>query len=285
MNIRDAISFIKQNLSSFYNERELTSLINIVFEEILLIPKVVFLSNKNQELTDLQIEKLTSAISELKNNKPIQYIIGKTEFFGSNFFVDENVLIPRPETEELVDIFLKNEKISVNQNILDIGTGSGCIAVSVAKNSQANVFASDVSEEALNIAKKNANYNNVNIIFFEHNILTNKELLLGNIPIKFEYILSNPPYVRKQEAQMMLKNVMDYEPHLALFVENDNALIFYDAIANFAKNSLKKCGKIYLEINEYLAEQTAQIFKDKLFSSVKIENDIFDKKRFIIVTK
>jgi len=285
MNIEEAIFFIKTELHKVYTENELKSLTNILFVDILEIPKVVFLSNKTQELTDLQIEKLTSAIFDLKKHKPIQYIIGKTEFFGLNFFVDKNVLIPRPETEELVDIFLKNEKISANQNILDIGTGSGCIAVSVAKNSQANVFASDVSEEALNIAKNNANFNNAGIIFFKHNILSYKELLLGNTPILFDYILSNPPYVRKQEAQMMFKNVLDHEPHLALFVDDDNALVYYEAIANFAEMSLKKSGKIYLEINEFLAEQTAQVFIQKKFSDVKIGNDIFDKKRFIIVTK
>lgn len=285
MNIKDAICFFKQNLNSFYDERELTSLNNIVFEEILKIPKLVFLSQKDMILSDNQLNSLKATILDLKNNKPIQYIIGKIEFFGSTFFVDKNVLIPRPETEELVDIFLKNENVSVNENILDIGTGSGCIAVSVAKNSLANIFASDVSQNAIIVAKKNAEFNNVKINFIIHNILKNNELFIDNEKIEFDYIISNPPYVRKKEAQLMLKNVLDYEPHLALFVEDDNALIFYEAIALFAQNSLKKFGKIYLEINEYLAEQTAQIFKDKLFSSVKIENDIFDKKRFIIVTK
>ncbi len=285
MNINQAILLLNKKLNDIYKQKEISSLTNIIFEEILNIDKINILIRKDLLLSDQQKHLLLSTIKDLQNNKPIQYIVGETEFYGLKFSINKNVLIPRPETEELVELFLKNEKIRPKQKIIDIGTGSGCISVSIAKNSYATVFATDISEKALDIAKKNANNNNVNINFFSHNILTNSKLHQKDRTITFDYIISNPPYVRQKESNLMRKNVLDYEPHLALFVENNNPLIFYEAIAKFAENSLKKKGKIYLEINEYIAKETANIFEEKNFFNVKIENDIFDKNRFIIVTK
>ena len=285
MTINQAVLSINKTLTDIYSQKEILSLINIIFEDILKIEKINILIEKDFLLSPKQKDLLSSAIKDLKRHKPIQYIIGKTEFYGLFFFVDKNVLIPRPETEELVELFLKNENPNKKQKIIDIATGSGCICVSIAKNSDASIFATDVSKEALYIAEKNAKNNFVDISFFEHNILKEHALSIKTKKIMFDYIISNPPYVRKKEADLMKKNVLDYEPHLALFVEDDNALIFYEAIAKFAENSLKNRGKIYLEVNEYIARQTAELFEKKNFFNVKIENDIFNKKRFIIVTK
>ncbi|MEA3451302.1 MAG: peptide chain release factor N(5)-glutamine methyltransferase [Bacteroidota bacterium] len=285
MNIKNAEIFIKQELNSLYNKLEIVSLTSIIFQEILGLDKVKFLSDKELLLSNNQKQLLSSAISDLKNQKPIQYIVGNTEFFGSIFFVNKNVLIPRPETEELVELFLKNENLTSNHKIIDIGTGSGCISVSIAKNSKIQVFATDISNEALNVAKKNAANNSANVNFSIHDILKNDIFQIEKELFIFDFIISNPPYVRKMEAQMMQKNVLNNEPHLALFVEDDNPLIYYKAIANFAKKSLKKGGKIYLEVNEYIADSTAEIFKTQIFCDVKIKNDIFDKKRFIVVIK
>ena len=285
MNIKNAEFFIRQELNSLYNNREIVSLTSIIFQKILGIDKIKFISNKDFLLSDIQEQKCNSAIIDLKKQKPIQYIVGNTEFFGSTFFVNENVLIPRPETEELVELFLKNEIITSNQKIIDIGTGSGCISVSIAKNSEAKIFATDISEDALNVAKKNATHNSVDVNFSIHDILNNDSFNKDAEQIFFDFIISNPPYVRKKEAQMMKKNVLDNEPHLALFVDDDNPLIYYNAIAGFAQKSLKSAGKIYLEVNEYIADLTAKIFMKQLFYDVKIKNDIFDKKRFLVVTK
>ena len=285
MNIKNAELLVKQELNSLYNNREIVSLTSIIFQEILGIDKVKFLSDKDFLLSDIQEQKCNSAIKDLKKQKPIQYIVGNTEFFGSTFFVNENVLIPRPETEELVELFLNNELLTSNQRIIDIGTGSGCISVSIARNSKAKIFATDISENALIVAKKNATHNSADVNFSIHDILNNDSFKNDNEPILFDFIISNPPYVRKKEAQMMQKNVLDNEPYLALFVDDDNPLIYYKAIANFAEKSLKSAGKIYLEVNEYIADLTAKIFVKQLFYDVKIKYDIFDKKRFLVVTK
>jgi len=221
-------------------------------------------------------------------NIPVQHITGSEYFFGYQFKVNNDVLIPRFETEELVaNVLLQYDDVFANRvvEVVDIGTGSGCISLSIANNSEANVFATDISDKALIVAKKNAKYNSLKVNFLIHDILKNSLLLFDKKQVLFDYIISNPPYIRKKEAQMMQKNVLDFEPHIALFVEDDDALIFYEAIADFAKISLKNNGKIYLEINEYIADRTAEIFDKHFFSDVKIKNDIFDKKRFLVVTK
>lgn len=191
------------------------------------------------------------------------------------------MLIPRPETEELVDWIIKenkNEKKTLN--ILDIGTGSGCIAISLAKNLDANITALDISKKALNIAQQNANENAVSINFSIKNILENQDLILAE---KQDIIVSNPPYVREQEKKQLFKNVLDYEPHLALFVKDNNPLLFYNAIANFALKNLKPNGKLYFEINEFLGNETVNLLHEKGFKNVLLKKDIFGKNRMIKV--
>ena len=221
-----------------------------------------------------------NAIEKLKQEIPIQYIIGSTEFYGLPFYVDKNVLIPRPETEELVSLILQNTKAK-NQKpktkILDIGTGSGCIAISLAKNlSTAEVWALDVSKKALLVAKKNAELNKVNIHFLNDDILN-----ISVLPINFDIIVSNPPYVRELEKKEIKNNVLQNEPHLALFVKDENPLLFYDRIADLAKKYLTQNGQLFFEINQYPVRETFALLENKGYQNIELKKDIFEKDRMI----
>lgn len=284
MKIEQILNIFYSELKNFYSQNEIQSFIHIIFEDIFNVSKIEIYKDKNREIQNIYQNNIYEIIDDLKNYKPIQYITNKVEFYGLYFYVDENVLIPRPETEELVSIILENE-ILADKKILDIGVGSGCISVSLAKNSKSQVFGIDISENALNIAKKNAENNKVNISFFEIDILNFKSLNNENQNITFDFIVSNPPYVRNLEKKMMKKNVLDFEPNLALFVEDSEPLIFYKAIANFAKEKLRQNGIIYLEINEFLANETANIFIKNNFFEVTVIKDFFKKDRFIKVIK
>ena len=228
-------------------------------------------------------ESILNALNSLKEEKPIQYILGEAEFFGLPFKVSEDVLIPRPETEELVEWIVgchpECSEESRGLQILDIGTGSGCIAISLAKKlPKAKVYALDVSKGALQVAKQNAELNRVDVEFIEDNILRPKTVDRG---LKFDVIVSNPPYVREKEKELMRPNVLENEPHLALFVEDDNPLLFYDAICGFAKRNLKDDGALYFEINEYLGKDMLQLLKDYNFNSIELKQDIFNKDRMV----
>jgi len=226
-------------------------------------------------------EKIINALELLKQQKPIQYIIGETEFYGLPFKVNESVLIPRPETEELVEWVLKHADSNESINILDIGTGSGCIAISLAKNlPNAKVYALDVSAKALKTAKKNADLNEVNVEFIEVDILKNGDGVLG-ADVKFDIIVSNPPYVREQEKDMMKPNVLENEPHLALFVKDENPLLFYEAITKYASKNLARVGQLFFEINEYLGSDMITLLQDNNFRNIESKQDIFKKDRMI----
>ena len=217
-------------------------------------------------------------VTQLKTEIPIQYLLGTTEFFGLPFTVNENVLIPRPETEELVDWIIKEEKKIERQKaikILDIGTGSGCIAISLSKNiPNATVFAIDVSPEALRVAKSNAAENQVDVTFLERDILKTEDLLQ-----QFDIIVSNPPYVRNLEKQEIKKNVLDNEPHLALFVDDLDALIFYRKIALLATKNLKDGGQLFFEINQYLGKEMIDLLTELGFQEVELRKDIYGNDR------
>ncbi len=284
MNFSDTKEHITHSLSNIYPSNEINNFIKIIFEKILNINFNIFLTEPEQLLTKEQEKKFIETVSQLKKNIPIQYITGFTEFYGLDFYVNKNVLIPRPETEELVDFILQNYDLTY-KNILDIGTGSGCIAVSIAKNSQADVFATDISKSAIEIAKKNAVRNNADVTFVLHDILTQSPIIVNNSEIFFDIIISNPPYVRNSEKKLMQKNVLDYEPHTALFVDDNDPLIFYKAILNFAEKYLKKNGKIFLEINEFLPDETLQLFNNQIFTKFLTKKDLSNKKRFIIAEK
>lgn len=219
----------------------------------------------------------------MKIQKPIQYILGETEFYGLPFLVNENTLIPRQETEELVEWIVKEEekREEGRVKILDIGTGSGCIAISLAKNlSNAKVFAIDVSEKALATAKKNADINNVNVTFLLKNILETNDL-----EQQFDIIVSNPPYVRNLEKAEIKPNVLEYEPHLALFVEDTDALLFYRKIAQLAMKNLNSNGKLYFEINQYLGKETVALLECLELSNVELKKDIYGNDRMISATR
>ena len=283
MNLRsnkiiDIKKYITDKLMPYYDVNEINSFIFLIFEHLFSFSRVDLVLKSNENINESELVKIFSIVKELKKHKPIQYILGKTNFMGYDFSVTPDVLIPRPETEELVNLIINDNNENDKLNIIDIGTGSGCIAVSLKKilfNSE--VFAVDVSEKALEIAKKNALKNNADISFSKLNIL-NKDYN-ADFPM-FDIIVSNPPYVRKSEKQMMNKNVLNYEPSEALFVDDDNALVFYKAIFDFASKYLKKNGKIWLEANEYLTNDLKELFNNKGLKNIKVIKDVNNKNRF-----
>lgn len=255
----------------------------LAFTRVDLVLKSDFIIDENTK------NLFDSALERLKNQEPIQYILGKTEFFGLPFLVDKNTLIPRPETEELVawiidDVKILNKKSSNKISLLDIGTGSGCIPISIAKNIDFDtISAIDISKKALEVAIKNAEINQVSISFFEMDILkTNSLNSVSNI--QFDVIVSNPPYVRELEKSAMNKNVLENEPHQALFVSDENPLIFYEKIADLALQHLSENGLLFLEINQYLGNQTVEMLTKKGFKNIELRKDIFGNDRMIKAT-
>lgn len=251
MRIKEYRTEFLQELTPIYDAGEAESFFYLILEEKNQLKQIDLALHPDLIFSADEIMVWNSLLESLKKEIPIQYILGKTNFYGLDFELNENVLIPRPETEELVEWILESQKSKVKSQkpkILDIGTGSGCIAISLAKNlSDASVFAIDVSEKALATAKKNAAINEVNVTFIEKNILETEDL-----EQQFDIIVSNPPYVRNLEKEEIKKNVLEHEPHLALFVEDNDALIFYRKIAALAQKNLSPNGQLYFEINQYL---------------------------------
>ena len=276
------INFIEA-LSSIYDKEEIESFFHIIAEFLHLKKRIDLALEPNFSITKNEVEKWNSIVAELKQEKPIQYVLGETEFYGLRFLVNENTLIPRQETEELVDLILsKNSKKEIpNSKILDIGTGTGCIAISLAKNlPNAKVYALDVSEKALEIAKQNAEINKVSVEFLHQSILETEDLKQ-----EFDIIVSNPPYVRNLEKVEIKKNVLEYEPHLALFVEDTNALLFYRKIAQLAQKNLSENGKLYFEINQYLGKETVELLENLAFKNIQLIKDIYGNDRMISCLK
>ena len=273
--IQDWINLVKKELHALYPAEELRSFQNLAFEHYLKYSPTQVYLNQNELLSSDVLQELEGILNGLKKQEPIQYLLGQTEFYDLPFSVNNHVLIPRPETEELVRLIVEDVKIH-QARILDIGTGSGCIAISLAKyieNSQ--VSAMDVSAEALAVAKQNAIKNKVDVQFLLDDILNpsmRTETLL-------DVIVSNPPYVRELEREQMQYNVLDNEPHLALFVDDYDALKFYRAICQFASAHLKKGGSLYFEINEAFGKETAELMKSFGISNVEIRKDLFGKDR------
>ena len=310
--------FIKE-LSSLYDDKEMESFFYLILENFHQIKRIDLALNPEMRMNDKQLLHWESVLSDLKKQKPIQYILGETEFYGLPFLVNENTLIPRPETEELVELIIKqNSKSEIppepkvkeakqksKLKILDIGTGSGCIAISLAKNiSNAEVFAIDISEKALAVAQKNAEINKVKVNFIQADILkinnfeqlptSNSQLPTSNsqlptpnfqLPTPIDIIVSNPPYVRNSEKAEINPNVLEYEPHLALFVEDEDALLFYRKIAQLALNNLTSKGKLYFEINQYLGKETLELIESFGFKNVVLHKDIYGNDRMIEGTR
>ena len=264
-------------LSNLYPETEIQSFFTILVEFKLHLSRIQLAFEHNFELDNDDFEFLQNALLKLKNQIPIQYIVGETAFYGLLFKVDKNVLIPRPETEELVEWILQNHKNSNSLKILDVGTGSGCIAISLAKNlPNTKVSAIDISQEALNVAKNNAALNQATVDFIQADILK-----IEKLSTNFDIIVSNPPYVREMEKSQMQQNVLSNEPHIALFVENENPLLFYDKIAELAKNHLTENGVLYFEINQYLGLETVELLKSKGFKNIELKKDIYGVDRMV----
>ncbi|MEO0045735.1 MAG: hypothetical protein RL705_926 [Bacteroidota bacterium] len=268
-------------LSSLYDEKESESFFYLVLESFHRKKRIDLALEPEMEMDALQLLRWESVLVELKKHKPIQYILGETEFFGLPFLVNENVLIPRPETEELVALILAEEEKGKREEgkvmILDIGTGSGCIPIALKMNSpNAEVYAIDVSEKALATAQKNAALNNVQVHFMLKNILETDDL-----EQTFDIIVSNPPYVRNLEKAEINPNVLEYEPHLALFVADDDALLFYRKITELAKKNLNQNGLLYFEINQYLGKETVALVESFGFKNVKLLKDIYGNNRMI----
>ncbi len=279
MNIKDLQLHIHQNLSFLYPKEEIQIFYFMLLEHYGNFSRADILISSDKTLENSVEINILTAVEQLKNEKPIQYILGETEFFSNRFFVDESVLIPRQETEELVAWILSEVSEKEYCKILDIGCGSGCISISLAKAlPKAEVVALDVSTKALAIAQKNANENHVKLKFIEQNILETDFLTE-----KYDIIVSNPPYVRMLEKKEIRNNVLDYEPHLALFVSDENPLIFYEKIADLAKKSLAKNGKLFFEINQYLAKEMIEMLKNKGFGEVDLRNDLSGNPRMIKV--
>ncbi|MFZ2429854.1 MAG: peptide chain release factor N(5)-glutamine methyltransferase [Lutibacter sp.] len=277
MLIREFKRHFFSELSDLYPETEIQSFFTILVEFKLHLSRIQLALEHNFELDNDDLDFLQNALLKLKNQIPIQYIVGETAFYGLLFKVDKNVLIPRPETEELVEWIIKNHKKDDSLKILDIGTGSGCIAISLAKNlPNAKVSALDISEEALNVAKNNAAMNQVKVDFVQADILT-----IEKLSTNFDIIVSNPPYVRETEKARMQQNVLSNEPHLALFIKDENPLLFYDKIAELAKKHLTKNGVLYFEINQYLGMETVDLLKSKGFKNVELKKDIYGVDRMV----
>ena len=270
--------FIKE-LSPFYDAYEAESFFYLILENKHKLRQIDLALNHELTFSDADLAIWGGFLNELKKEVPIQYLLGKTNFYGLDFEVNENVLIPRPETEELVEWIINENKDGKSKKIkvLDIGTGSGCIAISLAKNlPNVEVYGIDVSKKAIETAKRNAINNNVDIIFMYQNIL-DTDVLACN----FDIIVSNPPYVRNLEKEEIKKNVLDYEPHLALFVDDNDALVFYRKIAALAKSGLKENGKLYFEINQYLGNEMTDLLEKMDFKNIELRKDIYDNDRMI----
>ncbi|HEY9168750.1 MAG TPA: peptide chain release factor N(5)-glutamine methyltransferase [Lutibacter sp.] len=277
MLIQEFKKYFFSELSNLYPDTEIQSFFTILVEFKLHLSRIQLALGHNFELNNDDLDFLKNALLKLKNQIPIQYIVGETTFYGLLFKVDKNVLIPRPETEELVEWIVQNHKKDEFIKILDVGTGSGCIAISLAKNlPNAEVSAIDISAEALNVAKNNANFNKVKVNFINTDMLT-----LEKLENDFDIIVSNPPYVRELEKAQMQQNVLCNEPHIALFVENENPLLFYDKIAELAKKHLTNNGVLYFEINQYLGLETVELLKSKGFKHIELKKDIYGLDRMV----
>ncbi len=278
MQVSEIKNIFHLELDGLYAKEEVDSFFFLFLEKYINIDRFGLVMQPNLVLTKEEENPFFTGLSELKKERPIQYIIGETTFMDSLLKVNEHVLIPRPETEELVQWLIDDVGATSELKILDIGTGSGCIAVSLAKNLQnSKVYALDVSKEAIHLAKENAVLNGVEINFINADILTSSL----DLDLSFDIIISNPPYVREIEKEEIHNNVKNYEPSLALFVSDANPLIFYEAIAEFSKKHLSKDGKLYIEINQYLGEETKALFENKNFNKVILKKDIFDNHRMI----
>lgn len=278
MQLKEIKTIFHKELDELFPKEEVDHFFYMLIEHYLKLHRLDLALQPQLIISKEQETPLFEGLSQLRLERPIQYILGHAHFYGMDLIVDEHVLIPRPETEELVAWIrsdLQNKEVETT--ILDIGTGSGCMAIALAKNCPyLKVYALDVSEKALEIAKQNAVNQSVLVEFIHADILQIK-----NLGVSFDLIVSNPPYVRTMEKKEMKGNVLQHEPELALFVSDNDPLLFYRKITEFAKNNLKAKGALYFEINQYLGKETEQLLKDQNFSEIELRKDVFGNDRML----
>jgi release factor glutamine methyltransferase len=275
--IKDIRFYLFDELNEIYDEPEVKALTNIIIKTVLSLTKLHQLYFSEKEVSKTEAARIIEICKELKRGKPLQYILGETDFYDCKIRVTPATLIPRPETEELVQLVL-NENKEYSGNIIDFGTGSGCIAIALAANLPGSIITGiDISEDSLIIARENAILNNVNVTFLHGDILSFDSLT----SYKAGIIVSNPPYVRNSEKILMNKNVIDFEPHNALFVEDSDPLIFYKGILTIAKKILEPPGRIYFEINEALGNDMAELMASFGFLKICLVSDLNGKERII----
>lgn len=280
MKLKDYRDQFIQALTPLYDVMESESFFAIALLEIKGWKRIDLAMDPDAVINDEEEERWNVVLNGLMQKRPIQYIFGKAHFYGLDFLVNENTLIPRPETEELVD-WIITENSPGQIDIVDIGTGSGCIAISLAKNiSEAVVTAIDVSEEALLVAKENAQTNGVTVDFLKADILS-----VTSLSKKYDIIVSNPPYVRYLEKQEIKDNVLKYEPHLALFVKDNDALLFYRKIALLGQSALVEDGRLFFEINQYLGEETVALLENYGYKNIELRKDLLGNDRMIRAVK
>lgn len=279
--VSDMYLFYHVHLQDIYSKDEINELLFISFSHVLCFSREDMQLRKDEFLNQSDLIIVYDIAKDLATKKPIQYVLNEAWFYGEKYFVNENVLIPRPETEELVELIC-NENNQDSLTILDIGTGSGCIPISVKKKkSDWNVHAIDLSKEALEVARRNSNDLNALVTFYELDILKTHSIE----DKKFDIIVSNPPYIAKNEASTMNDTVLQFEPHIALFVENNDPLLFYKVIADFALTNLKGSGKLYFEINQRLGKEVVELLVNKGFSGVVLHKDLSGNDRMVSAKK
>jgi len=271
----------QSELASFFDVMEIDQFFYLTLEKLHCLKRIDLALNPNFEIHSEEIQQWDAVLMQLKKQKPIQYILGETSFYGLTFQVNEHTLIPRPETEELVEWILETNRKQSQISILDIGTGTGCIPITLKKNKpNAILFALDVSEKALEIAKRNALINQVEVTFLQNDILKTTQL-----DQSFDVIVSNPPYVRELEKKEIASNVLAFEPHLALFVADNDPLVFYRKITQLASDYLPPNGQLYFEINQYLGAEMIALVKSYGFTQIELRKDIYGNDRMLKAIK
>ncbi len=279
-NSKEIFRDLRQQITLKEDQDEIQSILYLIAENILGLSRADIVGEKAIALTDIQQKELQNIITRINACEPIQYILGSTYFYGRKFKLNSSVLIPRPETELLIEEVLKEVDPFTPGIMLDIGTGSGCIAVTLAKELPAKrILAIDVSDDALRIANENAQQLNATVEFYHANALTEK------LPQQIEILVSNPPYVSLFEKKSMKENVLEYEPHLALFVPDNDPLVFYTMIAKKGYEALTDVGKVFVEINERFGKEVSTVFLDAGFKNVRIVKDLQGKNRIVTASK
>ncbi|WP_299705958.1 peptide chain release factor N(5)-glutamine methyltransferase [uncultured Pontibacter sp.] len=277
--IQQTAQYIRENIQAAYPEPEAGAIAQLVLEHVLQKSRVQLRLDQKEEVEPAKEEKIKEVVARLKQQEPVQYVLGVAHFYGLDLQVDERVLIPRPETEELVDLVVREHRGLKGLQVLDICTGSGCIPLALAANLQADkVYGLELSEGALKVARTNARQLRLPVAWLQQDVF---DPILGIAPHSLDIITSNPPYVMEQEKALMRPNVLDYEPHLALFVPDEDPLKYYKRIAEAGAELLKNGGRLYFEINEQYGEEVRQQLLQAGFSHAEVVQDLFNKNRIV----